>query len=214
MWLSTRNGREPIFSINLRTTGQYFVPHTGECTARMFSGPEIESPLKPTADSSADTWPPSAHTSTSASFTPKLAGNGGDAECIRAVEKELCRPPDPKPVLALELNALPVRRAANVVDAVHLLRQQRGLSRLQRRSSGVEQRFLKRQQLVGGRGRDDGPERPGQCSHGNGLRACAAAPARRAASRPSWQSRTAPRAGQTRRHKTPTAESPPRPLRG
>ena len=46
------------------------------------------------------------------------------------------------------------------------------------------------------------------------VRACAAAQSPRAASRPSWQSRSAPRAGRSRRHRRPTAEWPPHRSRG
>lgn len=77
----------------------------------------------------------------------------------------------------------------------------------------VEQRFLKRQQLVGGCGRDMMGRRPVSAAMAT---ASEARSRQRGAQRlpPSWRSRTAPRAGQTRRRKTLTAESQPRPLRG
>ena len=45
-------------------------------------------------------------------FRSKLAGNGGDAECVRPVEEKRCRPSNLKPAFALEFNALPVEWAA------------------------------------------------------------------------------------------------------
>ena len=148
-------------------------------------------------------------------FGSKLAGNGGNTEIFRAVEEKWCRPAHPKPVFALELDALPVQwRWKLLMQATCLVNSVASVG-CSADAAAVNSAFSNGSNWLVGVGATMGRRDPVSAVMATaGLRACAIVPAQRAGSRPSWRSRTSPHAGQTRRHKTPTAESPPRPLRG